>query len=149
MRYELIMLRNALRMKRTANILTKEMKLIALRSYSTINWRDGTMGQIRAMNHTSQQIGDCLEFYNSVEKALLIVPSGYRALLVSVYLKNVDKQQISTKYHVSVSTVYRKLLRARESFLRALNSIGCSEQWFTERYGDYNWDERLPYHKCS
>lgn len=147
MRYELIMLRNALRMKRTANILTKEMKLIALRSYSTLNWRDGTMGQIRALSQTSQQIADCLDFYNSVEKALLIVPSGYRALLVAVYLKNTDKKQIATRYRVSVSTVYRKLLRARETFLRALNTIGCNEQWFTDRYGEYNWDERLPYHK--
>lgn len=147
MRYELIMLRNALRMKQTANILTKEMKLIALRSYSTLNWRDGTMGQIRTLNSTSKQIDECLDFYNSVKKALLIVPSGYRALLVSVYLKNTDKQQIATKYHVSVSTVYRKLLRARESFLRALNSIGCTEEWFTANFGEYNWEENLPYHK--
>ena len=147
MKYELIMLRNALRMKKSAKILTEEMKLIALRSYSTFNWRDGTMGQIEAIGKISQQIEDCNIFYNSVKKALLIVPKGYRALLVAVYFKNVDKQELASKYKVSLSTVYRKLLYARESFLGALCSLGCSEEWFLNNYGELDFAENLPYHK--
>ena len=147
MNYELIMLRNALRMKKNANILTEEMKLIALRSYSTFNWRDGTMGQVEAIAKLSRQIDDCNAFYNSVKKALYIVPAGYRALLVTVYFKNTDKQEIAKRYKVSRSTVYRKLLYARESFLSALNSIGCTEEWFMANYGELDFAERLPYHK--
>ena len=147
MNYELIMLRNALHMKRNANILTEEMKLIALQSYSTLNWRNGTMGQVKEIARVSQQIDDCNTFYNSVKKALLIVPKGYRALLVTVYFKNVDKQEIAKRYGVSRSTVYRKLLYARESFLAALNSIGCTEEWFVSNYGELDFAKRLPYHK--
>ena len=147
MNYELVMLRNALRMKKNANILTEEMKLIALRSYSTLNWRDGTMGQVAEIARISQQIDDCNNFYNSVKKALCIVPKGYRALIVAVYFKNVDKQEIAKRYGVSLSTVYRKLLYARESFLAALNSIGCTEEWFMKSYYEFDFTERLPYHK--
>ncbi|MCH5151354.1 MAG: sigma-70 family RNA polymerase sigma factor [Clostridiales bacterium] len=147
MKYELVMLRNAIRMKNSAKILTEEMKLIALKSYSTVNWRDGTMGQIEAIGKISQQIEDCNIFYNSVKKALLIVPKGYRALLVAVYFKNVDRQELASKYKVSLSTVYRKLLYARESFLSALRSIGCSEEWFLTNYGELDFAENLPYRK--
>ena len=147
MNYELIMLRNALRMKRNANILTEEMKLIALQSYSTLNWRDGTMGQIAAIARISEQIDKCNTFYNSVKKALLIIPKGYRALIGAVYFKNVDKFDIAKRYGVSRSTVYRKLLYARESFLAALNSIGCTKEWFLNNYGEFDFTERLPYHK--
>ena len=147
MKYELIMLRNALRMKKSAKILTEEMKLIVLNSYSTFNWRDGTMGQVEAIGRISQQIDNCNIFYNSVKKALLILPKGYRALLLAVYFKNVDKQLLANKYNVSISTVYRKLLYARESFVAALTSIGCTEEWFLANYGSLDFDERLPYHK--
>ena len=145
MNYELIMLRNALRMKKNAKILTEEMKLIALRSYSTINWRDGTMGQIEAIGKISRQIDDCNTFYNSVEKALLIIPKGYKALLVAVYFKNTDKQAIAKRYGVSLSTVYRKLLYAREAFLKALISIECTEEGFMANDGELDFNERLPY----
>lgn len=145
MKYELIMLKNALRMKKNAKILTKEMQLLAMQSYDVLNWRDGTMGQIEAIGNYINQI-DCLtEFYNSVEKALLIVPKGYRALLVEVYFKCTDKLLLAKKYKVSRSTVYRKLFTARELFRDALQSIGCDEQWFISNYSDFDWIDRMPY----
>lgn len=147
MNYELLMLKNAVRMKKTANILTKELTLVALKSYDTINWRNGTMGQVEAISNISTQIDECLAFYNAVEKALLMLPKGYAALLVTVYFKNADKEKLAKKYGVSRSTVYRKLYSAREMFVRALCSLGCTEEWFTENYGHYDFIVRLPYRK--
>ena len=144
MNYELIMLRNALRMKRCADKFREEMELIAMKSYDTTTWRDGTMGQIEAMSRASEKIDECLRFYDVVKSALLVLPKGYRALLVAVYMKRIDKKVIAKKYFVSLSTVYRKLYRARVGFLKALVSMGCDEQWFWEHYGDFEFEERFP-----
>ena len=139
MNFELIMLNNAMRMKNNANILSKELELIAMRSYDTTNWRDGTLGQIDEILKKSTQIDECLTFYNAVEKALLLLPKGYRALLVTVYFKHTDKLALVKKYGVSRSTVYRKLYKAREMFAEALSSIGCDERWFMSNYGHYDF----------
>ncbi|MCH5156346.1 MAG: hypothetical protein J1G02_00540 [Clostridiales bacterium] len=139
MNYELLILNNAIRMKKTANILTKELELIAMRSYDTTYWRDGTMGQIQAIADISEKIDECNAFCTAVKKALLIVPKTYRALLVTVYFKYCDKKDLAIKYKVSMSTVYRKIRYAREAFKRALESIGCDEQWFSANYGHYNF----------
>ena len=149
MNYELLMLKNAIRMKKTANILTKELTLVAMRSYDTFNWRNGTMGQVEAISNISSQIDECLAFYNAVEKALLMLPKGYKALLVTVYFKNTDKEALAKKYGVSRSTVYRKLYSAREMFAQALGSLGCTKEWFTANYAHYDFINRLPYHKKS
>ena len=147
MNYELTMLKNALRIKKSADVLTKELKLLAMTSYNTLNFRNGTLGQVEAIADLSNQIDECLFFYTAVEKALLMLPKGYSVLLVTVYFKNKDKVELAKKYGVSRSTVYRKLYSAREMFLRALNSLGCTEEWFTANYGHYDFIVRLPYHK--
>lgn len=144
MNYELIMLKNALRMKRCAEKYREELHHIAMKSYDTLNWRDGTMGQIEAMSRSQQRLEECMLFYEIVKSALLVLPKGYRALLVAVYLKNIDKKVIAERYYVSLSTVYRKLCRARSCLRNALQAIGCDEQWFLDRYGDYEFEERLP-----
>ena len=144
MNYELIMLRNALRMKRCAEKFREELKTIAVTSYNTFNWREGTMGQIEAISRSQERIDECLRFYESVKSALLLLPKSYRALLVTVYLKRADKKALAERYRVSLSTVYRKLCRARISFLNALQSIGCDEEWFCANYSDYEFEERFP-----
>lgn len=147
MNFELIMLNNAIRMKNTANILTRELELTAMRSYDTTCWRNGTMGQIEEIVNFSTKIDECLAFYNAVEKALLLIPKTYRALLVAVYFKNTDKLSLAKKYGVSRATVYRKLYRARELFLQALVSIGCTEDWYNVNYGHYDFATCTTYHK--
>ena len=144
MNYELIMLRNALRMKRCAVKFREELQQIALTSYDATCWRNGTMGQIGAIACSQERIEECLRFYEIVKSALLIIPAGYRALLVAVYVKKTDKKALAKRYQVSISTVYRKLCRARVSFLNALMSLGCDEEWFLANYSDYEFEERLP-----
>ena len=144
MNYELIMLRNALRMKRCAERFREEMEHIALTSYNTLTWRNGTMGQIGAMASAQDKIDECLRFYEIVKNALLILPKGYRALLVSVYVRKKDKNDLAKRFGVSLSTVYRKLFRARTALGNALKSMGCDEEWFIANYGDYEFEERLP-----
>ena len=144
MNYELIMLRNALRMKKCAEKFREELEHIAMTSYNTSNWRDGTMGQIAAMARAQERIEECQRFYEIVKSALLELPKGYRALLVAVYLKHTDKKALAERYRVSLSTVYRKLCRARTSLQRALEKLGCDEEWFLANYGDYEFEERMP-----
>ena len=143
MNYELIMLRNALRMKRCAERFREEMEHIALTSYNTSTWRNGTMGQINAMASAQDKINECQRFYEIVKNALLILPKGYRALLVAVYIRKRDKSDLAKRFGVSLSTVYRKLFRARTSLCNALKSMGYDEEWFLANYSDYEFEERI------
>ncbi len=138
MHYELIMLHNAVPIKRSIDQALSDMRSIAIHSYCTLNWRDGTLGQVNALSDSARQIELCRMFYDAVITALLQIPRGYRALLVAVYFKYADKRLLAKKYGVSVSTVYRKLLRARKAFETALVRMGCTYEWFCQNYGDWN-----------
>lgn len=138
MHYELVMLRNAIRVKNSAEQMLSEMKSVAVHSYCTLNWRDGTLGQAYALGKWAAQIQQCRNFYEAVASALAQIPRGYRALLIAVYFRYADKRDLAKKYGVSVSTVYRKLLRARTAFCAALNRNGHTYKWFCDNYGD--WD---------
>jgi hypothetical protein len=139
MNHELVMLRGALRMKQSAKEFNKTIKTLALKSYSTINWRDGTMGQVEAICHYTEKRDKCLTFYNGVASALKLTPKGYRALICEVYLHNTDKTSICQKYGVSLSTLYRYLSKARKAFRSRLEGLGMSESWLHDNYQGMTW----------
>ena len=139
MNHELVMLRGALRMKQSAKEFNKTIKTLALKSYSTANWRDGTMGQVEAICNYSEKRDKCLNFYNGVANALKLTPKGYRALICEVYLYNTDKQSICEKYKISLSTLYRYLSKARSCFRSRLESLGMSEKWLATNYQGMPW----------
>ncbi len=139
MNYDMIMLKNAVRMNKSAKILSRELQRLAIQSYDTLHWRDGTMGQVAAMGALTQDISRLRLFWDSVVGALKRISPAERALLVAVYLKCCDKQRLADRFGVSVSTVYRKLFVARKHFCAALQKMGCDEQWFQQNYGDFDW----------
>ena len=139
MNHELVMLRGALRMKQSAKDLNKTIRTLALKSYSTLNFRDGTMGQVEAICNYTEKRNSYLNFYNGVAKALKRTPKGYRALICEVYLRKTDKQSICQKYKVSLSTLYRYLSKARKKFRDSLNDLGYSESWLTTNYQSVPW----------
>ncbi|MCM1195420.1 MAG: hypothetical protein NC332_05765 [Firmicutes bacterium] len=136
MNYELIMLKGADRMRRSAKSLTKEIQNIAVSSYSTLNWRDGTMGQIEKIAELTEIRNDCLAFYNAVVQALKLTDKAYRALLYAVYFKRVDKIELCRRYNVTVTTLYRKVWQARMNFKSCLEQLGYTENWFVKNYSD-------------
>ena len=139
MNHELVMLRGALRMKQSAKDLNKTIRTLALKYYSTLNFRDGTMGQVEAICNYTEKRNSYLNFYNGVAKALKRTPKGYRALICEVYLRKTDKQSICQKYKVSLSTLYRYLSKARKKFRDSLNDLGYSESWLTTNYQSVPW----------
>ena len=144
MNHELIMLRGANRMKYYAQSVSQEIMRIAVTSYSTLNYKDGTMGQVKEICSRAKIRDDCLLFYNALVSALRRIPKGNRALLVAVYLKNADKKSICAKYKVSASTLYRKLYVSRSLLRAELDALGYDEKWFTDAYSYIDWiDEML------
>ncbi len=136
MNYELTMLQNVGGMTAHVKSLAAEMKKIALRSYDTLNWKNGTAGQVALLSEMSAQADACKNYIRHVKEALAQTPKGYRALLVAVYIQRRNKKAIADRYGVSLSTVYRKLFWARQRFRRALERAGCTEKWFCDNYGD-------------
>ena len=139
MNYELIMLRGANRMKYEAVSASKEIMNIAVTSYSTLNYKDGTLGQAEEICRRAAERDHCLLFYNALMQGLRSVPKGNRALLVAIYLKNADKRGICAKYGVSLSTLYRKLSLSRAMLRSALNALGYNEKWFRDNFGSVDW----------
>ena len=139
MNHELIMLRGANRMKYYAKSVSQEIMRIAVSSYSTMNYKNGTMGQVEAICQRAKVRDNCLLFYNALIDGLRRIPKGNRALLVAVYLKNADKSAICAKYKVSSSTLYRKLFVSRSLLRAELDALGYDEQWFRENFGYIDW----------
>ncbi len=139
MNYELTMLKNALRMRKAARRLSREMQTAALTSYDTTDWRGGTLAQMQAMAELSERVNVLNAFFQAVREGLLRLTAAHRTLLVEVYVKRCDRARLAERYKVSLSTVYRKLAVARGCFRRALESLGCTEQWFNESFCGYDW----------
>lgn len=139
MNHELIMLRGANRMKYCTVSVSQEIMSIALTSYSTLNYKGGTLGQVEAISKRAETRDRCLLFYNALMRGLRSIPKGNRALLVAIYLKNADKRGLCAKYNVSVSTLYRKLTASRTMLRSALDALGYDEQWFNDNFGCFDW----------
>lgn len=136
MNYELIMLRSANRIKYCDKSLSLEIKQIALTSYAVLNYKDGTMGQIRLMSERAQLRDKCRLFWQSLVEALKIMPKPYCALLVTVYFKKSDIPSLCARFKKSKSTLYRKLWEARNHLKNALTSLGYDEKWFKDNFSD-------------
>ena len=64
------------------------------------------------------------------------MPKPQRALLVTVYIKNVGISTLCVKYGISTSTLYRRLFRARSILRSSLTRQGYDEHWFADNFGD-------------
>lgn len=136
MNYELIMLRSANRMKYCDKRISDEIRQIALTSYSVLNYRDGTMGQISLIADRAELRDKCRLFWQSLVEGLSAMPKQQRALLVTVYIKNVDISTLCVKYGISTSTLYRRLFRARSILRSSLTRQGYDEHWFADNFVD-------------
>lgn len=143
MNYELVMLRGIPYCKKTAQRLQKQCLSTALRSFSSSQAKGGTLGQMTEVAELARMRDDFLYFLSCVKSALTALPDSFRALLVEIYIKNTSKEHICQTYGVSMSTLYRKLARARECFKGKLEFLGCDEQWFESTYGDTDWVRKL------
>lgn len=139
MNHELIMLRGVYKMKKSAKQLDRVINKIALNSYNTFNWKDGTMGQVEAITNYISERDNMNDFCDTAISALQNTPKPYRALLVEVYFKNADKAELGKKYNVSPSTVYRKLAKARDSYKVELDKLGCDKDTFCQKYCKIDW----------
>lgn len=143
MNHELVMLRGLGHCKKMMSCLQKESLHYALKSFSTEYVRDGTVGQVKVMAQLAVKKECLLKYINLVQTALQNISRGYRALIAAVYVKKIPKEELAKRYKVSVSTVYRKLAKARKSFRCSLDALGCTEAWFIATYGDFAWINSL------
>ncbi|MCM1289962.1 MAG: helix-turn-helix domain-containing protein [Corallococcus sp.] len=134
MKNELTVLKSVRYAKAIAKKLDEECKTLALSSFCTLNFQNGTLGQVRKVADLVCKRDVTERYFQAVVDALGKMPGGYRALLFSVYVKNVSKTELCRKYAVSVSTLYRKLAYARQLFAQNLQSTGAREAWFSVVY---------------
>lgn len=139
MNYELVMLRGLAYCRKEAKRLEEMALKMALgtcegESHSGITLMQAT--KIAQIALEKEKYQSCITM---VLQALKKVPRGYRSLLVEVYLKNTPKEYFVEKYSVSLSTVYRKLTKARALFKDQLELLGCDAEWFARNFGGNDW----------
>ncbi len=139
MNYELVMLRGVAYCKKEAKRLAEQAMKLALNScegesYSAVTLCQAT--KIAQITLEKERFESCVSL---VVQALKKMSRGYRTLLVEVYLKNTPKEYFVDKYGVSLSSVYRKLAKARRLFKEKLLALGCDEMWFTNNFGGNDW----------
>lgn len=139
MNHELVMLRGIEYCKNSVKKLNEQCLRTALGTFSAESYREGTMGQARDLAEICIKRDKFCRLLELVKTALKNMPKGYRALIISVYIKKTPKEALCAKYGVSLSTVYRKLNLARECFKSKLLLLGCDEQWFADTYGNTEW----------
>ncbi len=139
MNHELVMLRGIKYCKKSIKSLNEQCMNIALRSFSSEKYHDGTLGQAMDLAQKVAEREIFLNYLKLIKTALIEMPRGLRALIVAIYIKELPKEYFCKKYHISPATMYRKLALARDSFRLKLQSLGCDEKWFRDTYGEVEW----------
>ena len=144
MKHELIMLREVKRVSRLAQTLTKEAKYRAVKSHTSHNVKNGTMGQIEEISRLVRLRDDCLLFCYAVTEALRRIDGESRRLLTQYYINRVNLGAIADSMDVDVDKIYSKLFVARRRFKHELIWLGYDEQWLVDNYSRFNFlAERL------
>ena len=129
---ELTVLKSIRHCKAIAKRLDEECKSMALASFCAVHFQNGTMGQMETIARCVCKRNLTEQYFQTVVDALNNMPRGLRALLLSVYVKNVSKSELCEKYKVSIASIYRKLALARKQFALNLCAQGAEEEWFAE-----------------
>lgn len=137
MNHEIAMLQSLSVCNKYLKKLNKRCMNAALNSFSAEGYPNGTLGQISALAKLTAERDAFLSVMHTVCNALNGMPKGYRALLVAIYVKKVPRQVVADKYGVSLSTVYRKLTRARKYFRIEMEKAGFDAAWFVQNFKNY------------
>ncbi len=134
MHFDLVMLRSAKWAALTAQEAEREAERLALRSFDGSRVRDGTIGQVEKIVDMQCLARKLYEFVRIVRVALESVAPQYRALLVTLYVREGKVRAITERYRVPPRRVYRAVRVAREKFRRRLLAEGHDGQWFRTEY---------------
>lgn len=122
MNYELTVLRGISACKKQLAQLDRQCREYALNTFSA-DCRGGTYAQALELAELvirRDKLSNCLA---DIAEVFRRMPEGYRALLTTVYVRRVPREVLAQKYNVSLSTVYRKLAKARSSFRSKMDLI--------------------------
>ncbi len=122
MNYELTILRGISACKKQLAQLNKQCMEFALNTFSS-QCSGGTYAQAVSLAELVLKRNRLQNYLDAVFQVFLQMPKGYGALLKAVYVKRIPRETLATKYNVSLSTVYRKLAKARSSFKSKMDSL--------------------------
>lgn len=122
MNYELTILRGISACKKQLAQLNKQCLEFALSTFSS-QCSGGTYAQAVSLAELVLKRDALQNYLDTVSQVFLQLPKGYGALLRAVYVKRIPREMLAKKYNVSLSTVYRKLAKARSSFKSKMDAL--------------------------
>lgn len=134
MNHELIMLREVKRIYKLSQSLTKEARFKAIKSHTSYNVKNGTMGQIVEINQLVRLRDDCLLFCYAVKDALDCMDKEQSRLLKKYYINRAEVSALAESLNASCSAVYGKLYAARMQFRQTLLKMGYDRQWLQDNF---------------
>lgn len=122
MTYELTILRGISACKKELARKQKQCEKFALATFSS-QCREGTYGQAVALAEMVLEKDALQNYLCALAREFNKMPKGYKALLTAVYVKRIPHEYLCKKYNVSLSTVYRKLAKARRCFKNKVEAL--------------------------
>ncbi len=141
MTYEAEILIGASKMEALVRLCQEAYKNIAVHSYFTDFWRDGTMGQLETMENYQQMQNRFQKLIDVVQNSLSQMPKAYKNLLIQIYLLHAKKRNICKKYKITQQNLYGKIRKANMMFYDGLKKQGADYNWFKTTYSDIDFSE--------
>lgn len=134
MKRELIMLRKVKQVYKLMQSLTKQAKSLAVNSYYSYGVKNGTVGQVEEICRLIELRDDCLLFCSAVSEALNAIDEDSRNLLKQYYIDLVKAETLAARLDTTPLCVYNRLSVARLRFGRALDKLGCNDEWLRDNF---------------
>lgn len=132
MSYEIKLLKTAARYSIHKQLLHGQALRLALSSFDATTTSGMTYSQLCRVSRYMQLSAILKQNYHNVTTALNGIDKGYKALLIAFYCKNVTTLQLSRRYKVARTTIYRKLRYAKQNLAYQLQSLGVDDQWYSQ-----------------
>lgn len=134
--FELFVLQLPLALNKCSEMYLEMARSMAMSAFLSGDGHGETNVQLSKINECLDKRDMCRTFVARVKKTVDEMPRSQYRLIVELCFKHIHPQTIADKFGTSVSTVYRKLRRARKTLVDKLADNGVTKEWVIAEFGD-------------
>lgn len=134
--FELFVLQLPLVLNKCSEMYLEMARSMAMSAFLSGDGHGETNVQLSKINECLDKRDMCRTFVARVKKTVDEMPRSQYRLIVELCFNHIHPQTIADKFGTSVSTVYRKLRRARKTLVDKLADNGVTKEWVIAEFGD-------------
>ncbi len=134
--FELFVLQLPSALNKCSEMYLEMARSMAMSAFLSGDGHGETNVQLGKINDCLDKRDMCRSFISRVKKTVAEMPRSQYRLIVELCFKHASCEAVADKFGTSVSTVYRKLRRARRMLLDKLAENGVTKEWVIAEFGD-------------